>query len=130
MKMIPQSLLHGGATVETLQPHRSKIKFVSHQGTRIVSKNQIDYIKSESNYARVYLSDDTEILCSKTMKSIGAKLSSQEFVKVHASYIVNISRIVHISTDYSQLRLESSQLIPISRGMKTNLKRIVDLYID
>jgi len=127
--MIPQSTSRG-AVIEALQPHKSKIKFVSLQGTCIISKNQIDFIQSDSNYARVHLSDDKEILCSKTMKSIAAKLSSKEFVKVHASYIVNISRISFIRKDYSQLRLESGQLIPISRGMKSNLKRIVDLHID
>ena len=119
-----------GSKVETLLPYKSKIKFISSKGTCIVSKNQIDYIRSESNYSRVYLSKGTQIVCCRTLKDISSKLLKTEFVRVHASYLVNLSRIVYINSDYSLLTLSNKDTVPISRSKKSALKAIIQQHID
>lgn len=116
--------------VETLMPYKSKIKFISSKGTCIVSKNQIDYIRSESNYSRVHLHDSTEIVCCRTLKELQSKLSPKEFIRVHASYVVNLARIVHINADYSLLTLYGDYTIPVSRSQKAFVKRAIQQLID
>ena len=116
--------------VESLLPYKSKIKFVSSKGTCIVSKSQIDYIRSESNYSIVYLNKGIQIVCCRTLKDLSTKMLKSEFVRVHASYLVNLSRIVFINSDYSSLTLESNEIIPISRKRKAALKAIILQHID
>ena len=130
MRTVTKNQTIAGTKLESLQPYKSKIKFVSNTGTCIVSKNQIDYIRSESNYSRVRLRDSTEIVCCRTLKELHSKLSPKQFVRVHASYVVNISRIAHINTDYSLITLESQYTIPISRSQKASLKRLIKQLFD
>ena len=130
MRRITPKPNYKGGKVETLLPYKSKIKFNSMNGTCIVSKNQIDYIRSESNYSRIHLSNSTQIVCCRTLKDLSSKMLKSEFVRVHASYLVNLSRIVFINSDYSSLTLESEDIIPISRTRKAALKAIMLQHFD
>lgn len=115
---------------ESFLLYKSKIKIVTSKGISIISKDQVDYVKSESNYSIVHLNDGNQIFCCRTLKDLSAKLPKSEFVRVHASYLVNLSRIVFISSNYSSLTLDNDDVIPISRSQKTKFKSIIQQHFD
>ena len=62
-----------------------------------VEIKDIFYIEAERNYCRIY-SKDKEYLLVMTLKEMDEKLPQKHFIRVHRSFIVNLSKIDEIST--------------------------------
>lgn len=74
----------------------------------------IQYIEAKGDYA-VFKTAEKGYIVHTTFKNVESKLNSNQFVKVHRSYIVNTEKIVDI--EENNLLIEN-QVIPISRGQK------------
>lgn len=99
-----------------------------------VANNEAFFFRTEGRYVRLMANDvlyfenigDYVKVCTKTnnltiystMKNLDEKLQHPAFVKVHRSYIVNISKIVDI--EENSLVIER-KVIPISRAHKAAL---------
>jgi two-component system LytT family response regulator len=59
---------------------------------RIYTEN-ILYIEGMDDYLKIHVKDQRPIVVRMTMKSVEEKLPSKEFVRVHRSFIVPLSRI-------------------------------------
>jgi DNA-binding LytR/AlgR family response regulator len=59
---------------------------------RIYNEN-ILYIEGMDDYLKIHVKDQRPIVVRMTMKSVEEKLPSKEFVRVHRSFIVPLSRI-------------------------------------
>jgi DNA-binding LytR/AlgR family response regulator len=59
---------------------------------RIYTEN-ILYIEGMDDYLKIHVKDQRPIVVRMTMKSVEEKLPSNEFVRVHRSFIVPLSRI-------------------------------------
>jgi two-component system LytT family response regulator len=102
-----------------------KIHFSTHEGNIYVLPEEIIYLKSESNYTCVYLSNGKSILLSKTLKEIEQKLPSNIFARVHNSYIINCNFISsHHKGNRGFVVLKTGTQIPISRSRKDILTAI------
>ena len=64
-----------------------------------VEIKDIFYIEAERNYCRIY-SKDKEYLLVMTLKEMDEKLPQKHFIRVHRSFIVNLSKIDEISTSH------------------------------
>lgn len=65
---------------------KSELKYVR------IKFSEVYYVEAMADYVVLYLKDTKHIIHS-TMKGIEKKLPSDAFVRVHRSYIVNISRV-------------------------------------
>lgn len=84
-----------------------------------ISKNEIDFISSEGKYSNLHIG--TRVYSIRTsLKNIEEVLPSQ-FLRVHASFIVNTSKIESINTESSQIDFEVGVSIPYSRTYKSSL---------
>jgi DNA-binding LytR/AlgR family response regulator len=92
--------------------------FVRHH-EKMVKINIIDilYIEAERNYCRIY-SKGKEYLIVTTLKDIDEKLPQDHFLRIHRSFIVNISQIDEIATSHVVV---SRKAIPISKQLKSEL---------
>ncbi|HCY82023.1 MAG TPA: DNA-binding response regulator, partial [Xanthomarina gelatinilytica] len=92
--------------------------FVRHH-EKMVKINIIDilYIEAERNYCRIY-SKGKEFLIVTTLKDIDQKLPQDHFLRIHRSFIVNISQIDEIATSHVVV---SRKAIPISKQLKSEL---------
>lgn len=99
--------------------------FVRHNNTMVkVDINDILYIEAERNYCRIY-SKTKEHLLVMTLKDLDAKLPSQHFLRVHRSFIVNISQIKEVANSHIVIEKKA---IPISKSLKEELlKRLQTL---
>ena len=83
----------------------------------------INYIESLSDYIKIYLANKT-IVTRETITSIEAKLPKKDFIRIHRSFIVSISKIDLFTNEYVEL---NKKVIPISRSYKNDvLHRLED----
>lgn len=92
--------------------------FVRHQDKMIkVNIEDILYIEAERNYCRIF-AKGKEYLLVMTLKEMDEKLPPQHFLRVHRSFIVNISQIDEIATAHV---LISKKAIPVSAELRKQL---------
>lgn len=82
-----------------------------------VDINDINYIEAERNYCRIY-AKEKEYLLVMTLKDMDEKLPQKHFIRVHRSFIVNISKIDEISTSHIVI---GKTAIPVSKPLKEEL---------
>lgn len=92
--------------------------FVRHLNS-MVKVNIIDilYIEAERNYCRIF-SNNKEYLLVMTLKEMDKKLPAKHFLRIHRSYIINISQIKEIATSHIVI---GRKAIPISKSLKKEL---------
>lgn len=92
--------------------------FIRHQETMVkVDIQDIRYIEADRNYCRIF-SKEKEYLLVTTLKEIDKKLPQKHFLRIHRSYIINLSQIVEIAGTYVVI---SKKPIPMGRGMRPEL---------
>jgi DNA-binding LytR/AlgR family response regulator len=79
--------------------------------------SDIKYVECKGDYA-VFKTETDSYIIHATMKTIQGKLGGSGFLKVHRSYIVNLSKIVDIEDSNI---LIGDKIIPISRANKEAL---------
>jgi len=92
--------------------------FVRHHEKMVkVDIKDIHYIEAERNYCRIY-SKDKEYLLVMTLKDMDEKLPNRHFLRVHRSFIVNLSQIDEIATSHIVI---AKKAIPVSKSLKEEL---------
>lgn len=79
--------------------------------------NNILYIEAERNYCKIHCKDK-EILIVSTLKELDEKLPTQHFLRIHRSFIINISHIDEIATRHVVI---AKKAIPITVELKKEL---------
>jgi DNA-binding LytR/AlgR family response regulator len=82
-----------------------------------VAIKEILYIEAERNYCKIHCKEK-EILIVSTLKELDEKLPSQFFLRIHRSFIVNISHIDEIATSHVVI---AKKAIPITSELKKEL---------
>ncbi len=78
-----------------------------------VAVDRIVYCEAQGKSQKMYLEDGEELLLHMTMTEIFAKLSDyQEFVKVGASYIVNLEHIASLNAREAVMETEANIRLP------------------
>jgi DNA-binding LytR/AlgR family response regulator len=92
--------------------------FVRHHEKMVkVDIKDILYIEAERNYCRIY-SKGKEYLLVMTLKDMDEKLPQQHFIRVHRSFIVNLSQIDEVATSHIVI---ARKAIPVSKTLKEEL---------
>lgn len=80
-----------------------------------VKIDDIVYIMSDADYTEIHL-ENNKHLSSETLRFWEQSLPSQQFSRVHKSYIVNTDKVMKVSGN--QIYLENKKIIPIGRAYK------------
>lgn len=92
--------------------------FVRHLEKMVkVDIKDILYIEAERNYCRIY-SKIKEYLLVMTLKDLDEKLPQKHFIRVHRSFIVNLSQIDEVATNHIVI---AKKAIPVSKTLKEEL---------
>ncbi len=89
----------------------------NHEKMVKVNIKDILHIEAERNYCRIH-SKDKEYLLVITLKDLDEKLPQKHFLRIHRSFIVNISQIDEIANTHVVI---SKKAIPISKALKEEL---------
>jgi two-component system LytT family response regulator len=107
------------ALASVRQSSRPIDRIAVRNGTRItiIGAGQIDFIEAQDDYVAVH-TEGKKYLKQLTMKYLEESLPSDDFVRVHRSYLISVSRIDRIeaySKDSYIAILKSGDKIPVSR---------------
>ncbi len=86
-----------------------------------VELNDILYAESLGNYVCIY-TESKKFIAYLTMKSLESQLPSDEFIKIHQSYLVNGSKIDAI--EGNEIKIGNKSL-PMSRNYRETVMKIV-----
>lgn len=75
------------------------------------------YMEADRNYSR-FFTKDREYLLSITLKTIEEKMTMQLFMRIHRSYLINISHVDEVAESYVMIAKKS---IPLGTGMREQL---------
>ena len=100
-----------------------RIPVPSTQGIRFLPYDEIHFVEAEGNYFTVHLENGESILVSKTMRYFEAMQAGTPFLRVHRSYIVNLSKVMeYVRTGGGYIRLIDGKELPLSDKYKRSFK--------
>lgn len=89
-----------------------------------INTEDIQYIEALGNYMRIFTTGDQKYTILSTMKDIIGKLSPDDFVRVHRSFIVRLDKIKAIEDNY--IVIDNKQ-INIGKAYKDDLTQKLNL---
>ncbi len=101
----------------------------SNNNIHVIPLNEIVYIESEDDYVMIHTAT-AKHLKHQTMKFYEEHLDASKFIRIHRSYIVNISEIKKIEKfgkDTYQVMLKSDVSLKVSRSRYQELKSILGI---
>lgn len=96
-------------------PERLKVNTLS--GFYLIESNQIVRLESNSNYTKIFLHSQDNLLVAKTLKDFEPFLNPLHFFRVHRSHIVNLNFVNgYSSKDGNFLLMSDGNQVEIARS--------------
>ena len=95
----------------------------------IISVPAIDFVRGQDDYVEVF-HDTRSSLTQQTLQSLESNLDPRQFVRVHRSYLLNVSRVARIEpwgNGSKMAILHDGRTVPISRSGETRLRTALGL---
>ncbi|HMF71820.1 MAG TPA: LytTR family DNA-binding domain-containing protein [Flavitalea sp.] len=89
-----------------------------------INLKSIVLIEAMKDYVKITLTDDKPVITRMSLKAIEEKLDSNEFLRVHKSYIVNASMILRVKKG---LVVVQGREIPLSENYKEQVSKKLHL---
>lgn len=119
--VVPAALAH-----DARGPDRHLERLVIRDGAeiRIIPVDKIDYVRGQDDYVEVF-HEARSSLTQQTLQSLEASLDPQKFVRVHRSYLLNVSRVARIEPwgqGSKMAVLTDGRTVPVSRSGEARLR--------
>ncbi len=90
----------------------------------LVKISEIVYLESEGEYVRMHLEDHSTITTLFRLKNMETALPSEQFMRVHRSYIINLQRIK--SFVRGRVYLSDEEYVPIGENYRETFQRYIE----
>lgn len=93
----------------------------------VIAVDRIDYIEAQADLVAIH-ADGRDHLKTQTLSELEAQLDPRTFVRVHRSFIINLSRLRGIEragVDGHAARMQDGKRIPISRSGYERLRAVM-----
>lgn len=90
-----------------------------------IDSEDIQWIESSGNYVKLHLPEQIHMIRG-SLKALQKKLNPLKFIRIHRSYIINVSNVKAIEPWFSgdsKVILDTGQELKMSRNYKDNLNR-------
>lgn len=87
---------------------------------------EIKYIESQSEYVKIYQLNEKPIMTLLSLKSIEERLPSNSFMRVHRSYIVNLSLVKEVSR--AGIVFETKAIVPVGEQYKEKFNEYINQH--
>lgn len=95
----------------------------------LLDKNDVIMLKSDKSYTTLFLTNDQQIVVSKTLKEVEKKFQFPQFFRVHNSYLINLTHVKeYLKGLGGELIMSNGYTSAISRNKKAELFK--KLYLD
>lgn len=103
-----------------VQPKEETLLFKTGRKTVRVSPDDIRYVESMSEYLKIHLEgQDQPLVVLYSLRRLSAQLDPSRFVRIHRSYLVNLSRVKEVSAH--SVTLEDGITLPVSDSYRATL---------
>ena len=104
-------------------------RLIIRSGGRVifVPLDEIDWIGADANYVRLHITGKQPVLFRKPISHLAEQLDKSGFIRIHRSYIVNVSRIRELQPCNSGefiVSLRDGKELPCSRSYRSALKAL------
>jgi DNA-binding LytR/AlgR family response regulator len=82
-----------------------------------ITIKDIYYVEADRNYCRIF-SKGKEYLLVMTLKDINEKLPAEHFIRIHRSYIINLSHVNEVAGNHVVI---SKKAVPLSKTLRADL---------
>jgi two-component system, LytTR family, response regulator len=104
------------------QKHSSqnmRLCLASPRGFEVVELNDVLYVESSGNYTNLYFSDHSSLCSSKPLHEYEELLADAGFIRVHKSFLVNLSHVKgYIRGEGGFIKLSNGNSVEVSRRKK------------
>ncbi|HSF52202.1 MAG TPA: response regulator transcription factor [Algoriphagus sp.] len=112
--------IHGITNGEKSNPAISFIFLRAERKMKKVLLDDIIYIESDRDYVKVF-TENGFIITRQTIASIEAMLSESQFVRIHRSYIVSVSKLKSFTNETVEI---GNQELPIGKLYRNNFLKL------
>jgi DNA-binding LytR/AlgR family response regulator len=89
-----------------------------------INLDDIKYIEAMSEYIRIHLVNSKPVMTQLSMKAVEEKLPEDRFMRVHRSYIINLSKISVI--ERNRIIFDGTVYIPVSEQYKSRFQEYIE----
>jgi len=108
------------------QPQELVICVKSYGDYRYIDSTDILYFEADNNSTDIHLSNGEMITAFKTLKHFETVLPTQQFLRIHNSYIINVNQVSRIHTGNTVCYIKNSTTkLPFSKSYKENVDLII-----
>lgn len=101
------------------KPH---IAITARTGLIFVKRADVLYCCSEGAYTNIYLEGGRKLTVSKNLKEVEATLQDEQFVRIHASHLVNLDHTVgYINNNHNCVKMSNGEELNVARSRKQEL---------
>ena len=117
-----QALQDGIIVPKSLALQQGKITIPQQHGFEVLHTADIMYCKAADNYTEIYLRNNKRKVVSKTLKYFEEALLDSNFIRVHKSYLINVTEVVkYIKGKGGSVVLSNGQEVLVSASKKAQL---------
>jgi len=111
------------------QKPRSEQRLIIKSGGRVVfiQLDEIEYIEAAANYVRLHVTGKTAYLFRESIGRMADKLDQSQFLRIHRSFIVNVSKIKELqpcNNGEFMVSLRNGKELPCSRFYRHALEAL------
>jgi two-component system LytT family response regulator len=82
------------------------------------------------NYTKVFLKNGKTILCSKTLKQFEEMITKDSFLRIHKSYLINLSHVNDYNSDEDRgIEMTNGIKMAVSRRKKKEVEHKINEHI-
>ncbi|KOY86142.1 hypothetical protein AD998_08270 [bacterium 336/3] len=97
------------------------------EGFVFVNITDIIYCKGDDNYTVFYMQNGEKHIVSKTLKEYERMLPSQYFIRIHRSYLIQISYMKkYLKGAGGYVEMSNNDVLPVSRNKKESLLMLMN----
>jgi two-component system LytT family response regulator len=101
------------------------IALPSMDGLTFASVNDIVHCTAEGSYTRLYMTDNTEILLSRTLGDVEELLVDSHFFRIHHSSLINLKHVKkYIHSDGGKAIMSNGNSLKLARTRKTDFLNV------
>lgn len=108
------------------QKTSKKIALSTAEGIHVVLVDDIVYAQADSNYTTIVLNNTKQIIVSKPLKEYEELLADKGFLRIHQSYLVNISYVAFFDKIEHTLQLNTNAVLPVASRKKELLLQTIN----
>lgn len=117
-------------TEALLEELSNRIIFPTQSGLIYLKRDEICYLESLNRYTHVYLNNGEQMLTTLSLKDCCEKLSDSTFIRIHRSYVINLTYIQNYSRGRdSFVIMDNNEKVDVGLFYKDDLNRIIASFL-